>query len=119
METVFIADLVRGKEQVIVQTIFRECIIEGPVFLKLGNNNDINFCSVPNDPRMSLTPLLDGVPITGAVLLSRTTFDRCFFNEGVAFLGTIEDIKLLHPALDRANLDEWMCRRPNIKHQLN
>ncbi|MGD9613791.1 MAG: hypothetical protein AB7H90_01190 [Alphaproteobacteria bacterium] len=110
-ETIYVTDLVRGKEPVIFGKRFVECVIKGPVFMKLGDRCDIVFCSVPHEPKLSVTVLPVGAPLTGAVLLADTTFDRCFFDFGAAFIGTKEDAKLLIPNLETVGLADWKARR--------
>ena len=86
---------------------FDACLIEGPAFLKLGDNNVLLYCSVPNNIALHLLEVREGSPALGSIMLVNTKFSACYFSDTITFVGTPADIALLKKAINTMDRKDW------------
>ncbi|MGB5087009.1 MAG: hypothetical protein WBO09_21000, partial [Methylocystis silviterrae] len=110
-ETIRIDSLIDDTYPFISEKIFDRCIINGPAFLKVHDNNRFEFCSFSEDPKLHFLSLQEGQPIIGAVLLSGIQFKKCHFTN-ITFVGTETDTKSILPGFDQISMAEW--RKKNL-----
>jgi hypothetical protein len=106
-EALTVSDLIQNSDQPLISGMtFERCLIRGPAYLKFQAFNVVEFCSVPGEPRRSFQTLPKGAPISGTILLSRSIFKFCQF-ENVAFVGTEADIKQMMGGFHQMATKEW------------
>jgi hypothetical protein len=103
-EEVLLADLLREGSLLSGKT-FSRCLIKGPAFLKLQNQNTLEFCSAEN-PKQCFLTVPEGSPIIGSVTLSRNIFKECFFDR-ITFIGTLQDTLISQHGVDPMPISVW------------
>jgi hypothetical protein len=108
-ETVLLSDLILDGTPIISGKKFIKCHLVGPGYLKAQTQNNFEFCFVSNNPEQHFQSLPEGNPISGAILLSRNIFEKCFF-ENITFVGTVKDTETILPAFSQMPLSEWKAK---------
>ena len=108
-ETVFLPSLLTPGSRTLTGKQFHNCLLLGPVFFKALHQVTLEFCVVPDDPNMHFLSAPEGEPIAGAVVLIRCVFDKCCFDERVAFIVVPSEKPVLLPGVEKMSvpMEAW------------